>query len=107
MSHPLPRVISLFYCYAENDRPLRDELDKHLSIMRELNWIQSWYDQKIYPGMEREYEYMTHLEKADIILLLVSPDFLASQTCMQTMQLALERAHERRAIVVPIILRPV
>lgn len=107
MSHPVPRVLSLFYCYAENDRLLRDELDKHLSLLRGLGWIESWYDQQIHAGMEREHEYITHLEKADIILLLISPDFLASETCLHTMRLAMERAHERRAIVVPVILRPV
>ena len=107
MSHPVPRVLSLFYCYAENDRPLRDELDKHLSLLRGLGWIESWYDQQIHPGTEWEDEYRNHLEKADIILLLVSPDFLASEICQRAMQQALGKAHERRAIVIPIILRPV
>lgn len=102
------RVIKIFYCYAHEDRMLRDELEKHLSPLKRLGRITEWHDRAIQAGMEWEREIATYLNSADIILLLVSPDFIHSDYSYGVeMQQALQRHERREAYVIPIILRPV
>ncbi len=100
--------LKLFYCYAHEDKTLRDELDVHLSGMKRLNLIQVWYDREILAGTNWEQEIDKHLGTADIVLLLVSARFLASDYCYGIeMQKALQRDAAGTARVVPILLRPV
>lgn len=100
--------LKLFYCYAHEDKTLRDELDTHLSGMKRQNLIKVWYDREILAGTDWEQEINTHLSTAHIILLLVSARFLASDYCYGIeMQKALQRDKAGTARVVPILLRPV
>ena len=100
--------LRLFYCYAREDQALRDELDKHLASLRRRSVITNWYDGMIVPGMPWEKVIATHLDAADIILLLISSDFMNSDYCYsKEMNRALERHEKQEARVVPILLRPV
>ena len=100
--------LKLFYCYAHEDKALRDELDAHLSLMKRQKLVTVWYDREILAGTNWEHEIDTHLTSADIILLLVSARFLASDYCYGIeMQKALQRHAEGTARVVPILLRSV
>ncbi|KPA11145.1 transcriptional regulator [Candidatus Magnetomorum sp. HK-1] len=100
--------IELFYSYSHKDEKLRNELEKHLSILRRQGHISEWYDRKISAGNEWEGEIDQHLRSANIILLLVSSDFLYSDYCYgKEMEIALERHEKREALVIPIIIRPV
>ena len=103
----MSRPISLFFSYAHEDEELRDELAKHLSIMRRQGIISDWYDRDITAGSEWADAIDDNLNTSDIILLLVSPDFIASDYCYDVeMTRALERHNAKEAIVIPIILRP-
>ncbi len=100
------KPLKLFYCYAREDKALRDELDIHLSSLKRQNLVTSWYDGEIGPGTEWEKEIDTHLRNADIILLLVTPHFMASDYCYDTeMKRALERHQAGTVRVIPVILR--
>jgi internalin A len=100
--------LQLFYCYAREDEILRDRLDTHLAALKHAGSITSWYDGEITPGTEWEEAVTTHLQQADIILLLVSPDFIASKYCYgEEMRQALARHQAGEAQVVPILLHPV
>jgi hypothetical protein len=100
--------VNLFYSYAHQDSELRDELDKHLSILKRQGYLKTWHDHEISAGENWAREIDTHLENAQIILLLISADFLASDYCYSLeMQHALERHKNGEACVIPIILRPV
>src|SRR5438105_122212 len=102
------RALSVFYSYAPEDLVLRDALDKHLATLKRSGWIQSWYDRDIRAGTQWQQEIDTHLRTADVILLLVSSDFLSSEYCYSLeMQEALRRHKAGEAVVIPIILRPV
>ncbi len=102
------RGIKIFYCYAHEDRALRDELERHLSPLKRLGRITEWYDRDIQAGVEWEREIAAQLDSADIVLLLVSSDFMYSDYCYSLeMQRALERHKRREAYVIPILLRPV
>ena len=102
------KTVKLFFCYAREDKALRDELEQHLSLLKRQKQITSWYDREITPGTEWEKEIDTHLNSAHIILLLISRDFLASDYCYGIeMERAMEKHEEGTARVIPIILRPV
>ena len=89
------------------DMDLRDELEKHLSVLLRQDVISSWHDRCISPGDEIHNEIDAHLNAADIILLLVSVDFLASDYCYDIeMARAMERHTDGTARVIPVILRP-
>jgi tetratricopeptide (TPR) repeat protein len=108
MVENLTSSLKLFYCYAREDRALRDELDLHLSGLKRQRYITSWSDREIAPGVEWEKEIDTHLNTADIILLLVSPHFMASDYCYGVeMERALQRHQTGTARVIPIVMRPV
>jgi tetratricopeptide (TPR) repeat protein len=99
--------IKLFYCYAREDKPLRDELEKHLAWLKRRYKLTNWHDREILPGEEWEQAIDTHLNTAHLILLLISPDFMASDYCFsKEMQRALARHKAGTCRVVPILLRP-
>jgi tetratricopeptide (TPR) repeat protein len=102
------KTVKLFFCYAREDKALRDELEQHLSLLKRQKHITTWYDREITPGSVWEKGIDTHLDSAHLILLLVSRDFLASDYCFGIeMKRALERHEAGTARVIPIILRPV
>jgi hypothetical protein len=75
------KPIHLFYSYSHKDEQLRDELEKHLMALKRQGIIMDWYDRDIRAGDEWSREIDEHLTTADIILLLISADFLASDYC--------------------------
>ncbi|MBO0790545.1 MAG: toll/interleukin-1 receptor domain-containing protein [Ktedonobacteraceae bacterium] len=102
------QVIKIFYSYASEDKPLRDELEKQLKPLKRQGQISEWHDQAIQAGTPWGQEIDAHLSTSDIILLLISPDFFASEYCWSNeMQHALERHRKGVARIIPIILRPV
>lgn len=101
-------VLRLFYVYSHKDEQLRDELENHLKLLERRKLITSWHDMKIQPGYERHEKINENLNQADIILLLISADFIASDYCYDIeMQHALERHNNNEAHVIPIIVRDV
>jgi hypothetical protein len=70
-------ALTLFYAYAHQDERLRNELDKHLSLLKRQGHLSTWYDRDTSAGTDWAHEIDTHLEIADLILLLVSADFIA------------------------------
>lgn len=105
--HPT-RPIELFFSYSHRDEDLRDELAKHLSLLKRQGILAEWYDRDIGAGMDWAGEIDSHLNSAQIILLLISPDFMASNYCFDIeMNRAMERYAAREALVIPVVLRPV
>lgn len=103
---PSRRVPRLFYSYAHEDEIFREELAKHLKVLERNHIIESWYDNMILPGTEWAKEIDTQLEKADIVVLLVSSDFLDSDYCYSVeMEQALQRHEAGTVSVLPIIVR--
>jgi hypothetical protein len=97
----------VFYSYAHRDEELRDELARHLKLLERQGAISSWHDREIAAGAELDTEISQHLLDAEIILLLVSSDFLASDYIWsKELKVALDRHSKGSARVVPIILRP-
>lgn len=106
------KSIEVFFSYSHQDKKYRTELENYLSHLKRISstrsWrIEAWYDGEIGAGREYAQEISKHLSKAEIILLLISQAFIASEYCYDVeMQKALERHEAGEARVIPIILRP-
>jgi tetratricopeptide (TPR) repeat protein len=100
--------IEVFYAYAPEDETWVQELEKHLSLLQRQGIISTWHPRLIAAGEDWQHVIDIHFQKASIILLLISPDFLASDYCYgKEMKQALEREREKGVCVIPILLRPV
>ncbi len=98
--------ISIFISYSHRDDEWRQELDIHLSSLRRQGVISVWHDRWILAGKEWAREINHNLNDADLILLLISPDFINSDYCYDIeMKRAVERHDAGEAVVIPIILR--
>ncbi|MGV7962717.1 toll/interleukin-1 receptor domain-containing protein [Photorhabdus tasmaniensis] len=99
-------MTSLVFSYSHVDEALRNELEKHLSPLKRMGRITTWHDRRIVPGQEFEHQIDLYFSQANIILLLISSDFIASDYCYQVeMTNALERHKRGEAVVIPVILR--
>jgi internalin A len=98
----------LFYSYSHKDESLRNELETHLKILERSGRILPWSDRMIRPGDDWSGEIDSNLETADVVLFLISADFIASDYCYcREMTVALDRERAGSARVIPIILRDV
>lgn len=104
----LAEPVHVFYSYAQEDEVLVKELEKHFSTLKQQGYITAWDKRNISAGREWLYEINKNLNTADIILLIISADCLASNYSNGIeMQRALARHEAKEARVIPIILRPV
>lgn len=100
-------AVHVFYSYSRSDEPLMAELDGQLSGMRSEGRIKTFWDRDIIPGREWHSEITEEMQEADIVLFLVSDDFLASRYCQQVELPAAIEMHEQGLVrAVPILLRP-
>jgi TIR domain len=100
--------ISLFYSYSHKDEALREKLETHLSLLKREGVIRDWHDRRVEAGTEWDGVIKEELNRAGMILFLVSADFMASAYCQDVeVKRAMERHEEGTARVIPIILRPV
>ncbi len=100
-------MTSVFFSYSHRDEDLRNKLEAHLSVMRRNGDIDTWHDRRIAVGEEFGGVIDEHIKSADVILLLVSSDFLNSDYCYEIeLDTALERHAAGEAKVIPVILRP-
>ena len=85
-----------------------NELETHLKLLQRQGLIDAWHDRRITGGDEWKGRIDENLEQADIILLLVSADFIASDYCYDVeMNRALERHHSGDAVSIPVVVRDV
>jgi len=99
-------AVGVFISYAHEDEGLREKLNKHLRSLEREGLIKPWHDRKITAGSEWAAAIDENLAAADVILLLISSDFIESDYCHEIeMARALERHEAGEARVVPIILR--
>jgi internalin A len=102
------QAIRLFISYAHEDDSLREELQTHLKLLQRQNIIAAWDDRRIDPGQEWKHDINENLERADVIVLLVSASFIDSDYGYEKeMKRALERHKNREARVIPVIVRDV
>jgi hypothetical protein len=103
---PGTKALNVFISYCHSDEMLKVELVKHLEPLRRVSLIESWHDRKIKAGEDWDKSISSNLANADIILLLVSIDFINSTYCYDVeLDKALELHASGKSKVIPIILR--
>lgn len=101
-------TVKLFISYSHSDEtPYRIELDKRLkAIQRKFPELQPWHDRSLLAGEKVHDKILQQLEEADIVVLLISPDFMNSDYCFShEMEVALKQYEENKNIVIPVIIR--
>jgi TIR domain len=102
-----PSPLRVFYACAKEDRKLCNELDKHLATLKNIGYITTWQEPEIQAGTDREQETLRNLNAAQIIILLLSPDFMGSQGYYtMIVPRAFELRNAGRAQIIPVLLRP-
>ncbi len=101
-------AIEIFLCYAHEDKAFLEKLEQHLAPLKRQGLVTSWHDGDIHAGATWEQEIHTHLNSAQLILLLISPGFMDSDYCYSVeMTRALERQRRGECRVIPVIVRAV
>jgi hypothetical protein len=99
-------MTSVFFSYSHKDEVLRDQLEVQLTMLKREALIETWHDRRITAGEDLGSSILSSLDDADVILLLVSPDFLASEYCWGVeVSRAMARHEAGKATVIPVILR--
>lgn len=99
--------VKIFISYSHRDEALREDLEGQLAILKNLGKIRIWQDRAIKAGDEWNEKILKAIDSADIILLLVSPRFMASDFCFnKEMPRAMKRHEQATARVIPVILAP-
>jgi hypothetical protein len=98
--------LAVFFCHASRDKELLERLQTHTALLKRERLISGWHEGEIGAGQVRQRALEDHLDAADLILLLISADFLASEQGDAQVARAMERHAAGEARVVPILLRP-
>ena len=86
-------MVKVFFSYSHDDETARNELEKHLAVLKRQGSIETWYDRRILAGADLDNEIDKKLTESNLVLLLVSPDFLASDYCYSV---EMEKAFEMK-----------
>jgi hypothetical protein len=106
-SHRTPgkRAARIFISYSHADESYKKKLEQHLALLKRLGIVETWSDRDLKPGQEWNDQIRSNLNGADIVLILVSASFLASDYAYEEEMLAALK--QTGKAVVPIILSPV
>ena len=98
---------NVFYSYSHKDKSLRDQLATYLAPLKQKGLIVEWHDRKIQPGADWNREIASRIESADLVIMLLSPDFLASEYCFGVeMEAAFARTKSDDLKLAPVLMRP-
>src|ERR1700738_259605 len=97
----------IFISCVDEDKAFLERLELHFSSMIRERLAEGWHRYKISPGSEWREGMRMYLQSADIILLLVSPSFIASDYCYEEEAvIAMEQHKSGNAHVIPVIVQP-
>jgi len=100
------KTIKLFISYSHADEEHKIQLEKHLKAISRTLPLSYWSDRHLFAGEPVDEQIFQQLNTADIVLLLVSPDFINSDYCFtKEMERALERYEQEGNVVIPVIIR--
>lgn len=97
----------LFYSYSHKDERFREALEQTLALLKRRDHLTDWSDRRILPGQPIGNAIRKQMDSADIVVFLLSPDFLASDACLEEWERSRNTdTPDRLRFRVPIILRP-
>ena len=98
--------LSLFISYSHKDELFRDELRGALTAYERKGEIVAWDDTRIEAGQRWEPEILDNLKRADLVVMLLSDDFIRSDYCMlKEMKVAKRRDAEGKCAIIPVVVR--
>ena len=98
--------IALFYSYSHKDIQYKEDMETILSTLRNQGFLKEWSDAQIMPGQSISAAIRAKIPESDIVVFLLSPDFLGSAECIKEWELAKASASCGRLVFrVPIIVR--
>ncbi len=102
------KPLKVFFSYSHNDMDLMQRLHIHLAPLRRMDRIATWSDREILPGSDWDETIKENLRTADIVLLLISADFVASDYIWEKELKIIEERETKgeKVLVLPILLRP-
>ena len=101
-------MTQLFYAYATADARQRDQLEKHLRVLKQRGVLSKWDAREVGPGSRWRSEVSPQVKQADVVLLLMSSDLVSSDYVNSPeVTFALERHRRGETRVIPVLLRPV
>lgn len=97
----------IFYSYAHEDLDYKNDLSIYLGALKNNNKIEEWYDREIKPGVDYNVEISKRLEDADIVIFLITENFLNSKYCwgIETTK-AFELQNKKALEIVPVLVKP-
>ena len=104
----ITKPLRAFISYSHKDEKFREQFETHLMVLQRQGMIESWDDRLVGAGRDWKCEISRYLDQAALIIILISPDFVASTYCYDIeMARAIERHEEGTALVIPVIVRDV
>jgi hypothetical protein len=97
-------MTQVFISYSHKDREFVTRLTADLR--RQAPQLEVWYDMMVAPGESWARSLAERRESADIILSVLSPDYLESQWTQQEAEAAVSRASENKARFIPLLAKP-
>ena len=99
-------IVQLFYSYSHKDAQYRQSMETALVQLRRDKLLRQWSDQRILPGQKISQAIRENMDNANIMVFLLSPDFIASEECMKEWSRAGEMVSNGKPLFrIPIILR--
>lgn len=104
---PPPKVKKVFLSYSHQNTAWLCRLRTHLAGLRRAKEIETWDDKEILPGDLWDTSIKKSLDEADVFILLLSADFIASEYIWkEELRTAFKKFKERKATVIPILFEP-
>ena len=98
---------TVFLSYSHRDAAWKDRLVSHLRALERQGALDVWETSDLPAGSDWSQEINEAIKKADVAVLLISPDFLASDFIVEhELPALLRRMEEEGTAVLPVILRP-
>ncbi len=104
---PMTGRAYLLYLHAREDQACCQDLEKHLSSLRQEGLLREWGERSLLGGDEVQTKLQTEIARADIVVLLVSADFLAAEHSQAQIDLVLAELDKRPVLIVPVLVRAV
>ena len=101
------KIVQVFIAHVREDAPFLQELLGHLKPLEAEGLCHVFTDEQITMGKEWEAEVKNALNESDVILLLISSDFVQSSYFKQfELEKTLYRYRHGQALILPVIVRP-
>ena len=98
--------VELFYSYCHVDERYKSKMETSLDLLRQNGYIHQWSDTAILPGRSISGSVDPKMDAADILVFVLSPDFIKSAECRREWVYARSRAEtDVRLFRIPIIVR--